>query len=217
MIDLDVDSWRVETLPNGVDLLLFKPHDRENARRRLGLPLNRSVLVSVGHLVELKGHHLVIEALRSLDRDTVLLIVGDGEMKSRLKELAQSMGFADRVRFCGSLPQAELPWYYSAADVSVLASSREGMPNVLLESLACGTPVVSTSVGGAPEVVRGDVAGKLVKKREPAAIANAISSLLAAPRSPEAVRAYAERFSWGPISRVQANLFDAAVQAPIKK
>jgi glycosyltransferase involved in cell wall biosynthesis len=87
----------------------------------------------------------------------------------------------------------------------------------LLESLACGTPVVSTSVGGGPEVVCGEVAGKLVNKREPAAIANAIATLLAVPRSPKAVRGYAERFSWGPTSRAQADLFDAAVQAHLRK
>lgn len=217
LIDLGVESRRITTLRNGVDLVLFRPCNREEARRRLGLPLDRSVLISVGHLIQLKGHHLVIEALQRLDKDTILLIIGEGNMERYLKEMVRSIGLGDRVRFCGPVSHEDLSWYYSAADVSVLASSREGMPNVLLESLACGTPVVSTRAGGAPEVVRGEVSGKLVDKREPAAIANAISSLLTAPRSPEVVREYAERFSWDATSRGQADLFNAAVRALIQE
>lgn len=213
MIDFGVDGGQIETLPNGVDLQMFKPHGREHARRQLGLPLDCNVFVSVGHLIELKGHHLVIEALSFLDKKSVLLIVGEGKMATSLKQLADTIGIADRVKFCGAVSQAELSRYYSAADVSVLASSREGMPNVLLESLACGTPVVSTSVGGAPEVVRSDVAGILVGKREPAEIASAISAAVAGRQSPDIVRSYAERFSWAPISRTQANLFEAVVAA----
>lgn len=212
MIDLGVDARRIETIRNGVDLELFKRRDFESARRRLGLPLDRYVVASVGHLIELKGHHLAIKALLGLDKDAILLIVGEGKHQAQLESLARSTGVSDRVRFCGSVSQAELSWYYSAADVTVLASSREGMPNVLLESMACGTPVVSTRVGGAPEVVNSEVAGKLVTNRVPDEVAKAISALLATRRPPEAVREHAEQFSWGPVSCAQAELFDASVK-----
>ena len=111
------------------------------------------------------------------------------------------------MRFLGAIPQERLPAVYNAADALVLASSREGFPNVLLEALACGTPVVATAVWGTPEIVASRVAGRLVEERSPEALARAIRELLADPPARADVRAYAERFEWGPTTAGQIRLF----------
>ena len=112
------------------------------------------------------------------------------------------------MRFLGRVAQDQLFRYYSAADVMVLASSREGWANVLLESMACGTPVVASNVWGTPEVVRSSVAGKLLADRDPASLADAVRDVLAAPPAREATRRYAEAFDWNATVSGQLRLFE---------
>ena len=142
-----VPGLSVNVLRNGVDLQKFRPMSRDEIRKSLGLA--QFTLLSVGNLIELKGHHLIIEALRNMP-GVVLLIAGEGPWRERLQALADHLGVAARVRFLGLVAQDDLAMYYNAADALVLASSREGWANVLLESVACGTPVVATAVWGTP-------------------------------------------------------------------
>ncbi|EKD97224.1 MAG: Glycosyl transferase group 1, partial [uncultured bacterium] len=150
--ELGADRSKLNTLRNGVDLERFVPENRAEARRRLGLPVEGRYLLSVGHLIERKGHHIAIEALQYLPEVT-LLIAGVGPEEAALKALARRLGVADRLRWVGVVSQTELKWWYSAADVLALCSSREGWANVLLEAMACGTPVIATNIWGTPEVV----------------------------------------------------------------
>jgi len=191
---LGVPGERVHVLRNGVDLELFRPPG-DRAALRADLDLKGPVLLSVGHLVERKGHHLAVEALQSLP-DCTLLIAGEGEERTALEGLIRGRGLSDRVRLLGRKSQAELVELYGAADALVLASSREGWANVLLEAMACGTPVLATPVWGTPEVVRTPEAGILMEERSAAAIAAAARTLLAAPPDRSATRRYAEGFSW---------------------
>ena len=206
LIELGVPGSRIEVLRNGVDLDLFAPRDRQAAREALGLNPGGPILTSVGWLVPRKGHDLAIRATALLPEAT-LLIVGEGEEDVALRRLAQALGLAGRVRFLGSIPQKRLADVYNAADVLVLASIREGLPNVVLEALACGTPVVATAVWGTPEIVAAPVAGRLVTDRTPETLARAIRDLLAEAPARAAVRAYAERFDWGPTTAGQLRLF----------
>lgn len=194
MIGLGIDDEKIHVLRNGVDLEMFRPVDGRRIRERFGL--DGRVLISVGHLIRRKGHDLVIGALARLEPDVQLLIVGDGPERRRLEAHAADLQVADRVVFAGEVPHRELAEYYSAADVLVLASDREGWPNVLLESMACGVPVVATSIWGVPEVVASPEAGVLVDDRTPEALAGGIRRLLANMPSSDATRRYAERFSW---------------------
>jgi glycosyltransferase involved in cell wall biosynthesis len=204
MVALGVVPERITVLRNGVDLEMFRPGDREASRTALGL--SGRTLLSVGHLIERKGHDLTIRAL-SLLQGYTLLIAGDGPELSRLRALASASGVADRVRFLGAVPHQELANLYMASDVLVLSSSREGWPNVLLEAMACGTPVVASPVWGNPEIVSAPEAGMLTRERSAEAIAEAVEQLFGNLPSRESTRAFAVRFSWDDTSAGQIRLF----------
>jgi teichuronic acid biosynthesis glycosyltransferase TuaC len=160
----------------------------------------------VGNLVELKGHHIAVEALTRLP-DVELLCVGSGPERERLQALATRLGVLDRVRFVGQVPQDDLPWWYSAADVLALCSSREGWPNVLLEAMACGTPVMSTAVSGTPDIVTDPSAGLLMEDRDTRSFIRAWQALQMAAPSRDATREHARRFSWEATTQGQLELF----------
>ena len=204
LVELGAPPDKVTVLRNGVETAVFTPPaDRLAARAALGL--GRPTLISVGHLIERKGHHLVIEALAALP-DWELLIVGEGPERPRLTALIGRLGLTGRARLLGARPHAELPALYGAADALVLASSREGWANVLLEAMACGTPVVATNIWGNPEVVQTRDAG-LIVERTAASIADGVRRLAADPPARAATRAYAERFSWDETTAGQLALF----------
>lgn len=210
MTSLDIPAQKIVVIRNGVDLQLFAPKNRERAREALGL-VGPQVLLTVGNLVENKGHHLVVEALRDLP-DCELVVVGEGEQRRSLGILAKELGVSERVRIVGRVPQTELPEFYSAADAVVLASSREGLPNVVLEALACGTPVVATRVGGIPEVVGSPEAGLLIDRRDSSCIAAGVKQVLAASPDRSATRRQAQPFSWESATAAQEALFDSVVR-----
>ena len=213
LVSLGADGGKIAVLRNGVDLSGFTPIDPRQARARFGLAPGSRVVASVGHLIPRKGHELVIEALASLP-DTTLLIAGSGPDGAMLEALAARLGVADRVRFLGQLVHGELPYVYSAADALVLASSNEGWANVLLEAMACGTPVVATDVGGSREVVEAPEAGIIVGQRDASSIAHATRLVLTAPSDRAATRRYAERFSWDDTTRGQERIFAALARTP---
>ena len=205
LVALGAAPARVTVLRNGVDTATFRlPADRAAGRAALGL--TGPTLLSVGALIPRKGHHLTIAAMTALP-DMTLLIAGEGPEHGRLTADIARLGLAARVRLLGPVPHAELPAWYGAADAMVLASAREGWANVLLESMACGTPVIASNIPGNPEVVRSRDAGLIVDETTPQGIAAAVRALLAAPPSRAATRAYAERFGWEETSRGQLAVF----------
>jgi glycosyltransferase involved in cell wall biosynthesis len=205
LVGLGIPAERIEVLRNGVDLQHFRPVDREDWRRRFGF--RRTTLLSVGNLVPLKGHDLTIRALRLLP-ELDLVIIGDGPERAALGSLVRESGVSDRVTFAGAMPQEDLRHYYGAADALVLASSREGWANVLLESMACGTPVIASNVGGTPEVVAAPEAGLMMAERTPEALADAVRRLFEHYPDRGATRRYAEGFSWAATTAGQLELFD---------
>jgi glycosyltransferase involved in cell wall biosynthesis len=213
LIGLGISDSHVTVLRNGVDLELFYPSDRYVWRNRLGI--KGVTLLCVGHLTKLKGHDIVLTALTQLP-EIFLLIVGGGEEKARLQTLARSLKLSDRVRFIDEMSQEGLRNYYSASDVLVLASSREGWPNVLLEAMACGTPVIATNVGGVPEIVSAPEAGLIMQDRTPEGVVEAIHRLFAKYPSREATRRYAERFDWNETTEGQAALFKRVISQELR-
>ncbi len=204
LVQLGAAADKVTVLRNGVDLQLFRQEDREAARRSFGM--RRFAIASVGHLIERKGHELVVGAMARLP-DAELLIAGAGPEEAALRALAAQLGVADRVTFLGAVPQARLRTLYSGVDCLVLASSREGWANVLLEAMACGTPVVASNVWGTPEVVAAPEAGVLMRERSATGVAEAVGALRRALPARALTRRYAEGFSWDDTTAGQLDLF----------
>jgi len=205
LVALGAPTGKVTVLRNGVDTALFcPPADRAAVRAAHGL--SRPTLLSVGLLIERKCHHLTIEAMRQLP-DYGLLIVGEGPEHARLAGLIEQYSLQDRVQLLGPRLHADLPQLYGAADALVLASSREGWANVLLEAMACGTPVVASNIPGNPEVVRNASAGVIVEANTADGIAAAVRRLFAAPPARDATRAYAEQHGWEETTEGQVALF----------
>ena len=154
------------------------------ARRSLGLPEQGVVAVTVGRMDNFKAHHLQLRALDQLRREhglsVRLLLVGEGEQDSVLRELCGQLGLDDLVTFTGYLPDVRPA--LAAADIFLLSSIKEGLPMVLLEAMGAGLPVVSTSVGGIPEALQQGRAGLLVPPNQPSALADAVARLVRAPR-----------------------------------
>ncbi len=190
---LGAPEERVQVVENGVDLELFRPLEREVARERLGL--RGPLLLTVGELSERKGVDVAVRTLAHLP-GWHLALVGEGPLRRRLEDLARALGVAERLAFAGARPQRELPLWYAACDVFLLPSRREGLPNVVLEALACGRPVVAARVWGLPEVVCEPVAGRLVAGHGPEAYAAAVRTVAARPPDPEEVRATVAGRTW---------------------
>lgn len=192
MIALGMPGERIECIVTGVDLARFAPRDRAQAKAALGV--SGPLVLSVGALIPLKGHDIVIDAVARMPGAN-LWIAGQGPEHSRLAAQIAGLGLSDRIRLLGPVPHDEVPRMLAASDVMALASSSEGLANAWLEALASGTPVVIPDVGGARQVVTGAAAGRIAA-RTPEAFGEAIAMILADPPRPEAVRAYAEPFTW---------------------
>ena len=213
-VELGADERKVHVIPNGVDTSMFSPMPRAEARRRLGLPEWGPLIVSVASLKPDKGHGEVIEALSRLPKDAHLVIVGAetdrGAYLRSLKSRLREDGLTGRVTFEGPQPHSTMPQYFNAADVSVLASHHEGCPNVVLESLACGTPVVATAVGGVPDLVRPGQNGELVPVNASGVLADALATALDKEWSREAIRETVAGRSWGSVAREVLEVLETA-------
>ena len=203
---------RITVIPCGVDDRLFHPHDRHEAQRRLHLPDGR-LLLFVGRIERLKGIDTLLEATARLvaagaHDDLQVLIVG-GDLESnrshnpelrRLHALTRGLGLQDRVRFVGSQSQAELPYYYSAAEALIMPSHYESFGMAALEAMACGTPVIASRVGGLATLVRDGETGFLVPAEEPRELAARVATLLddgaLRDRLGRQAAAYAHQFRW---------------------
>jgi len=198
-----VPADRVRVIPNGIDPTVFSPMVRREARRLCGLPESATVLLTVAGIYEGKGQHAVVDVLPSLVArypDALYVVVGSprrGEAyERRLQGAIRKLGLDRHVLFAGPRPQAELRAWFSAADVSVLATQSEGWPNALLESLACGTPVVASRVGGSPEIVRHGEDGLLVPYGDAAALRDALLRAVEQPWDRDAIVRHTQRFDW---------------------
>jgi glycosyltransferase involved in cell wall biosynthesis len=210
MVELGMETGRIRVLRNGVDPALFAPVDRASARRYMGFHLSCPLIAAVGNLVPEKGIDLLMHTV-ARNPTWRLLLVGDGPERESLRFLAQRIA-PGRVEFRDNMPQANLRYAYSAADVLALPSLREGWPNVVLESMACGVPVACAAVGGVPEIIGDGAPGIVVRERTVEAWAGALAALMEARFAPKDVRQYAASFGWEGVVDRQCALYEAVAR-----
>jgi glycosyltransferase involved in cell wall biosynthesis len=192
MIDAGMPGERIAVHHTGIDRELFRPTDRAAAKARLAI--TGPLILTPASLVPGKGHDLALDAIARLPGAN-LFLAGEGPERGAIERKVAALGLGERVHLLGVQPHVRVAELMAAADVMLLTSHSEGLANVWVEALACGTPVVTLDVGGASEVLDRPEAGRLVPP-DPPAIADAIAELIASPLPAERVRACADRFSW---------------------
>jgi glycosyltransferase involved in cell wall biosynthesis len=211
MAQLGMDKERIHVIRNAVDGEVFHPVPKSEARRRLDLDAHCHWVLGVGNLLPVKGFELLIRAMPCV-AGARLLLVGEGPLRKDLDALAAKIA-PGVVEFRANMPQSELRFAYSACDVFALPSVKEGWPNVVLEAIACGAPVVASPVGGVPEILGDGSPGKLVAERSAEAWAEALSAMLARSMDPQEVRQYALAFGWDEVVAAQCALYEDVLDA----
>jgi glycosyltransferase involved in cell wall biosynthesis len=215
MVSLGVDPEKVHVIPNGVDAELFHLMERDEARRKLSLPPEVPLLVSVGALIRPKGHLTLIRAFGRIaprHPELKLYVLGEGPLRSELESLIRDLKLQDRVRLPGRKPNRELPQWFNAAEVSLLTSEREGWPNVLTESLACGTPVVATCVGGVPEILHSRELGIVVDQTVDS-VADGLERALLKKWDREAISKQTSARMWSTVAEEVEGVFSEQLRA----
>jgi glycosyltransferase involved in cell wall biosynthesis len=193
---VDEAHWgKIHVVHCGVDVDEFAaPASGPNGAA--GAPQGSLRLLTVGRLVAVKGHGVLVEAVARLageNVDVVATVVGDGPRRAELEALARDLGVADRVRFAGRVGQDDIRRFYAEADVFCLPSFAEGLPVVLLEAMASGVPVVASRITGIPELVEHGTSGLLVPPGRPDRLADALRDLSSDPARRRALAGAARR------------------------
>jgi glycosyltransferase involved in cell wall biosynthesis len=211
--ELGFDVSKSQVIYNGVDSQKFSPRSRAECRKTLGLPPTSKLVVFVGNLKVSKGCVDLLAAAPAVLQahpDTKFCFVGSGPAERELRKLARRLSVAGNLILAGRQAHDRVVDWMGASDVVTLPSHAEGVPNVLLEAMACGRPVVATAVGGIPEIV-GPISGRLVPPREPVALANALAATLCASWSESRIRQSVMQFTWQQSGRSLAQVIDTAV------
>ena len=213
-VAIGADPARVHVLYNGVDHACFSPGPRVAARAQLGLAQTGRLILYVGNLKASKGCLDLLEAFARMRADDARLVfVGAGECRAALAARADELGCACAVQLAGAVAHADLVHWFRAADLLCLPSHNEGVPNVVLEAMACGIPVVATRVGGIPEVLP-EEAGLLVPAHDRLALADALVEALARRWDPARIVEHAGHFSWERNLEELSRILESAAAAP---
>lgn len=189
----------IKVIPNGFRKDLFFPRESIECKEALGLPKNKKIILTVGNLLEVKGHSYLIEALEKLlkhRKDIYCVIVGSGRLKNILEKQIKKAGLKDFVKLAGEKSHNEIPIWINACDVFVLSSLKEGNPTVMFECLGCGKPFIGTNVGGIPEIINSELYGFIVKPANSDELMEAIERGLQKKWDQNCIINYAKQYSW---------------------
>lgn len=202
LLSLGVSSNKLHIIPNGYDPKIFKMLPQSSTRQKLNLPSEKRILLSVGNLVDIKGHTYLIDAMRIIQKkqaNALLVIVGSGPLERKLRKKITKLGLGDKILLVGRRSHHEVALWMNASDVFILPSLSEGFPTVVPEALACGKPIIGTKVGGVPEVLHNHEVGMVVNPRDSVALADAILQALDMEWAKSLISNYAEKYSWNSI------------------
>ncbi len=200
LIDYGANEDKLIVIINGIDPEIFNTSVDTN-------PLREKYYLSVGNLVTLKGHHLILDAFAEIPGKR-LIIVGDGEERSALKKQADDLGIQGRVQFIKHLNQEKLAEFYAGATATILMSEMEGMPNVVLESLATGTPVIAPAVGGIAEVVN-DQNGIVLSQRDEFDLMDALENMDELEFDRNEIASTVSQYRWSDVAERQYQLYQS--------
>lgn len=212
LLSLGLSPEKLHVIPNGYDEKLFKLIPSCVMRKKLGLPANKRILLSVGNLVDVKGHTYLVDAVNIIlkkQKDVILVIVGSGPLKERLQKKVNRLDLNGKILLVGRKIHDEIPMWMNASDIFVLPSLGEGFPTVVPEALACGKPVIGTKVGGVREALSNPDVGILVDPKDPAALADAILIALKKKWQTEVIIDYARQYSWSNIVKQILKVYQA--------
>jgi glycosyltransferase involved in cell wall biosynthesis len=207
---LGLSKNKIELIPNGFNEMLFKPLSKIACRKKLKLPLEKTILLSIGTLHEVKGHSYLIDALKTVShihKNVLLIIIGTGPLENQLKKQITALEL-NNVILIGWIPHNELIYWINSSDLFVLPSLNEGFPTVIPEAMACGKPVIGTQVGGIPDVISINTVGLLVNSKDPESLAQGILDALNRRWDPEIICSYAHRFSLKSIVKQICQVYD---------
>jgi glycosyltransferase involved in cell wall biosynthesis len=199
MVRHGIERKKIQVIYNGVDHDCFRRSSREEARGRLGIGADEKVALFVGNLKPVKGIDRLLDAWAGSgagDGSKKLYLIGRGSLEEQLKKRTTANGVEDSVSFEGEKSPEEIAVWMNAADVLCLPSENEGVPNVILEAIACGLPVVASRVGGIPEIVDSDLLGELIEPGDVAGLGEALHRALTREWDRTQITAAAQRFSW---------------------
>jgi len=208
-----VERKKVTVIPNGIDPKKFFRTNKLDAQKQCGLELGSKYILALSRLSPEKGLDSLIKAFLGVSRqDTTLLIVGDGPLKSKLEEMVKDLGISKKVLFFGAVPHDETVKWYNAADVFCLPSLWEGCPNVVIESLACGIPIVASNVGGIPDLIPNDSYGILVPAGDPVSLARALDDALNKEWDREKIAKFGSRNTWDHVAEQVIEVFEKVLR-----
>lgn len=195
-------------IPNGMDPTRFYPGSQSLARKKLGLSHWEKIILFVGRLEPVKGLDKLIQAVSELESNVGLVLAGNGSLKKALIRQVQDLGMEGRVLFCGAIEHHCLVDYFQAANLLALASHSEGCPTIILEAMACGTPVVSPAVGGVPEIITNDSLGILTEDNRVELLSQALRKALETSWDGDRISKYAEKYTWNTVADTYVSLYD---------
>ena len=207
-----VDDNCVTVIPNGIDTRNFFLIDKKEALKLCGLERGKRYILSLSRLSKEKGLEYLFRAFSFLNcTDLILLVAGSGPLKGELFKLASDLNISNNVRFIGEVDHNEAYKWYNAADVFCLPSIGEGCPNVIIEALACGTPIVSTRVGGIPDLVISQDYGLLVQPSDAISLSRALEIGLGKDWNRFNIAEHGARNTWGQVADRVINIYEKVV------
>jgi len=199
MIEIGVKPEKIKVIYNGIDADIFKLLDKTDARKELGIDISKKVILFVGNLKPVKGLTYLIKGFAGIansSQNVVLILIGEGELRKELEDEIKKHGIENCVQILGTRSHKEIPKWMNACDLLCLPSLNEGVPNVILEALACGIPVVTSNVGGIPEIIISTNYGIMVNPKDADRLQKALIECLERKWDREAIHSYSARFSW---------------------
>lgn len=213
----EITSAPVEEIPNGVDVNKFVPNEKEELEIEGYKTEGKFIVLSTRRFVPKNGMKYLVRSVKHANDDVLFLMLGDGPEQSHLKSWLQEQDLQNQAAILGEVPNEDIAKYYKLSDISVLPSLKEAISISGLESMACGTPVIGTNVGGIPELIDHGTNGLLVEPKDPEAIGNAVNHL---SNSPDLLTNMGEKarekivadYSWKAITQKTENLYERVLQ-----